>query len=138
MKKTFNLRIPVIGFIISGVFLLSAMDALVAQQTLVQGDDLYAESKGPFMSPAAARAQLDIEIVPIKYELAGLVEGTTAHKNLTAKYVYFNTIQNMLIEGKSVSRAIVDALRVVGADNYGISHQLLLTYKNEVIGILKV
>jgi hypothetical protein len=137
MKKTLLSKIPVLGLILTGIFLVSSASGVVAQVTAAQTTAVStAPPQGPFVSPSAAIEQLDIEATALKEAMSGMTEGTFAYKQTSAKHAYFEAVRTLLIKGTSVSDAIVQGLLQVPADQYGVTQQNLLSYQQEVITML--
>lgn len=132
MKKTFLSKIPVLGLILTGIFLVSSASGVVAQTTTVGPPP----PQGPFLPPSDAIEALDIEIVVLKTAMLELTEGTQAYKQLWAKYSYFSEVRDLIVTGKSVQESIVKATEKFGMDVYEISEQTLLGYQAEVIDIV--
>ena len=137
MKKTFLPHLPVLGLLFAGLFLFGSASTAVAQQTLASSDPLFSEPKGPFVTVAEAIVKMDIEAGALKTQLSGMTPGTFAYKQMLAKYDYFSAIHDLLVQGKGVAEAIVEGIKKIAADQYGITQENLLAYRQEAITILK-
>lgn len=138
MKKTVLFRIPFLGVIIAGFFLVALTDSLQAQVTTVgPRDQLYDAPVGNFVSPQLAITILNNELADLKEELDNLTEGTAAFRGVLAKYNYFDAILKNVIEGKTVAVSIGEGLKAVSADEYQITIETLLEYKEQAIYFLE-
>lgn len=138
MKKTVLFRIPLLGVIIAGFFLLALTDSLQAQVTTVgPRDQLYDTPEGDFVSSQLAITILNNELADLKEELNSLTPGTAAYRTTLAKYKYFDAILSNVIDGKSVAESIGEGLKAVNADEHQITVETLLEYKEEAIYYLK-
>lgn len=138
MKKTLLFRIPLLGVIFAGFFLVASTDSLQAQVTAVgPRDQLYEAPSGNFVSSQLAITILNNELADLKEELNGLTPGTAAYRTTLAKYEYFSAILKNVIEGKSVAESIGEGLKAVGADQYQITNGKLMEYKQQAINSLE-
>jgi hypothetical protein len=138
MKKTVLFRIPLLGVIIAGFFLLALTDSLQAQVTAVgPRDQMYDAPAGNFVSPQLAITILTNELNDLKAELNSLTEGTAAYRAVLAKYNYFDAILKNVIEGKTVAESIGEGLKAVNADEYQITIETLLEFKELAIYYLE-
>ena len=137
MKKTFLQHVSVLGLFITGLLLFGTASDVAAQspQTLVS-NSLYSPDKGPYVGSSQAMELLEGKLAVIKESLSGMTEGTTQFNQALARYNYFSTIYEMVEGGKSVSDAIVEALKVAGTDKSN-TQNYLSELKQEAINLLK-
>jgi hypothetical protein len=137
MKSILILRIAFISLFLAGLSLSGSEGKLCAQASL-SDNVLYSEPAGPFVSPAVASQRIDDAIAPLKVQMEYLNPGSAEYKEANAKYTYMVAVQNYFLNGKTIPQAIPLGLRdISGPDAYGLSRNTLLTYKQELINLLK-
>lgn len=138
MKSKFVLRIAFLGLILAGLSFTGSMGHLSAQSGTSE-NFLYSEPDGSFVSTQEASLRIDNAIAPLKVQLEYMLPGSPQYKEVNAQYTYMVAVQNLFVNGMTVSKAIAEGLKEIAApDAFGISEKTLLTYKQQLIALLKV
>jgi hypothetical protein len=137
--KSILLRIALFGILLVGMSAFSSEGQLKAQASLspTAGVDLFTLPAGNFVSAPVAQQRLETKIQTLKGLLQGLTEGTPEYRAVWAQYIYYTTILNSVMAGKTIPQSIVDGLTAVSTDVFSLSRVTLLQYRTEAINLLK-
>jgi hypothetical protein len=126
-------------------FFVLGASPLNAQSQTIDADNplasLYNPPQGNFVVADEALTILGNALAILKSQLESLVPGTPLYIATEAKYLYFQTIEEKILNGIPVPQAIIDALVTVAvapASSGVISQDLLLQFKNEAIDLLSI
>jgi len=147
MKKTFLLRIAIIGLFLFGLGISNYENQLHAQsgqlqpETAANTKNLYMEPQGPFVSIPEASLRIDNYVATLKNLLSGMTPGTPQYKATLDKYNYFISVQSFFLNGKTIPQAIVAGLKEVpltSLEEYNDPNGVLPAYKQQIVNLLKV
>ncbi len=134
MKKNL-LRIALVSFLFAGLSLLSADNHVQAQTGA--SDQTFVQPTGSFVSAPEAMIRIDQAIIPLKNTIGNYAEGTPEYIEAFSKYSYYNLVYNFILEGRPIPEAIVEGLKVVSTDAFGVSSKKLPAYKLALVALLR-
>ena len=138
--KSILLRIALFGILLVGMSAFSSEGQLKAQTIIspaAVSQELFTLPAGNFVSAPVAQQRLETKIQTLKGLLQGLTEGTPEYRAVWAQYIYYTTILNSVMAGKTIPQSIVDGLTAVSTDVFSLSRVTLLQYRTEAINLLK-
>jgi len=138
MKSMLILRIAFMGFFLAGLSFTGSEGQLYAQSG-ISDNVLFGVPQGAFVSKEVASSRIDDAIAPFKVQMELLDPHSPQYKEANAHYTYMISVQNYFLNGKTVPESIGEGLKDIAApDAFGLSRNTLLTYKQQVVNLLKV
>ena len=134
MKKNL-LRLILAGFLFAGISLVGGSSMLHAQSST--SSQLYDPPTGAFFSKEVALERLHLAIVPHKNIMEAFPPLSPEYKAAFRKYSYFNTIINLIVDGKTIPEAIAEAMTIISTDAYNIPSKQLPALRQEAIELLR-
>lgn len=139
MKRTFLLRIAMVGVLLFGLAITNHANQLKAQTNSTSL--LFTEPKGPFVSKLEASVRIDNAVIALKNLLLTLTPGTAQYEEVMNHYNYLIAVQTLFNNDKTISQAIIEGLRqvpVTSMEEYITQNGTLGTYKLQMVNLLKV
>ena len=138
--NSMKMRLIFVSILFAGLSFFTSSN-LNAQTGLTDG--FYAVPQGNFVPVSVALIRLDNALQALKIEMEALPPGSHDFLLTEVKYIYFDNIRTILLDGKgtnsaAVAAAIAGGLHIFSTDLYGnYSKQIKGQIKQSAIDLLK-
>jgi hypothetical protein len=137
LLKFLSSRPILIGLIMAGFYFVSPA-SMQAQSVL--NSNYYLVPDGPYVAPTVAIERLEDQLVSLKNQLNFYNSSSQEYRIVSAKFNFFSTIHQSLVEGKTVKVSIQDGVNAFGSSDLssGLPKGKKEEFKIEVINLLKL
>ena len=137
MKKV-NFKKVLLALVAVFTLMVFGVEQAEAQAINEFSTGLYDPAPGTFLGADPAKDLLVATITDLKESTTGMTPGTPAYEAVRKTALYYSSIYNVLLDGKTVSVAIGTGLTAVSntADNYPGRSQLM-TLRQGAIDLLQ-
>lgn len=137
MSKILSFKPILICLIMAGFYFVSPTQ-IQAQSAI--SSNFYIAPAGPYVDPATAINRLEEQLVSLKGQMEFYNSSSQEWKLVNAKFNFFNTINQALVEGRPVQISIEEGLKAFGSSEMssGLPKGKKEEYKLEVINLLKL